>query len=53
MIKYLVYSEELTNMKIGDGFFEGWRNPSGKKLTEKFYQIVTNLLWQLTMIKKR
>lgn len=31
MIKYSVYSEELINMKIGDGFFEGWRNPPDKK----------------------
>lgn len=31
MIRYVVYSEELMDYKLGDGFFDGWLNPPDAK----------------------
>lgn len=35
MIKYSVYSDKLADIKISDGFFEGWPNPPDKKTHRK------------------
>lgn len=32
MIKYEVYTTSISQMKLGDGFFEGWPNPPSKEM---------------------
>lgn len=42
MISYKVYCDDLKQLEIGDGFFEGWPNPPSKekhrKILEKSYK---------------
>ena len=42
MISYKVYSDDLKQLEIGEGFFEGWPNPPSKekhrKILEKSYK---------------
>ncbi|MFA5522836.1 MAG: GNAT family N-acetyltransferase [Tissierellales bacterium] len=38
MISYKIYSDDLRQLEIGEGFFEGWPNPPSKEMHRKILE---------------